>query len=518
MCKNLGALNKIMKVTCFANTLVSLIIFWSIRNAHGQGGGGGNNKETTPTTTMAPTEASNNGSYNESSAYPIPPWGASSFGAVDWQTGQSLYGGAPGFADVVRGGWSWTRREMRASAPFCYDSLPGYGSGCYTENVRTVCERSLGGTAGYGDSFCLSKRPFDLVGPVCWNGTCYANETLEACNRIGGSFVGDVGSGALFQTSSGVTIEGQNAAWCAIPGKQHTIVGPACYGEECFTKDLAAACKTLNGTNFADRFCLVDESYKVIGPICTPVAGPVANASVCHPNETRDLCTEMKGINIGDIFCVVKGDYSVLGPFCSALQYESEPGQIYADCASATDAKTACAKISGRSVGEGMFCILPDSDYHLLGPLCHRDGGCWLYDDSPNGGENKCLKDFGGTSVGAQSCIIKGEYTIVGPATFGDVRFGGDNILADDLDESAVFSPILGDPSWYVLNGTYSVFGPTCYGFFCYDGDCIKAGGSRINSIFCIMAVESVSMGFGYSSLSTAISFYILFSAVLPLL
>ena len=452
--------------------------------------------------------------------YKIPPWGLSSFGNVD-EFG-SNYRGQPAFADVVRSGWSWTQREMRKSAPFCYDTLAGYSSSCYTGSVKEICEESLGGISAYGDRLCLSKKPFGVLGPVCWNLTCYDEETKAACDAVGGYFIGATGPGSLFQApqyndepDNGIVYEAENAAWCAIPGKNHTIVGPACYGKECFTEELAAACKEMGGTNFADRFCLVDESYKVIGPICTPINGPIEEASICHPEETKALCSDMNGINIGDIFCVVKGDYTVLGPFCTAQQKsDTEPDQVYADCVSEIEGETACSKLSGRSIGKGMFCVLPGNDYHLLGPLCQPGGGCWVLNESTSGGNDNCAMDYGGTAVGYASCIIKGDYTIVGPSVYGDVAFSGDNLLADDVTESEVFSPIQGDNSWYVLNGTFSVYGPTCYGPNCFDGDCLKAGGSKINSIFCVIAEEDTAEDTSSHTLSTSLASFALSAAL----
>ena len=214
----------------------------------------------------------------------------------------------------------------------------------------------------------------------------------------------------------------------------------------------------------------------------------------------------------------MKGDYTVLGPFCTPNQYiDTEPEQVYADCVSEIEGETACSKLSGRSVGKGMFCVLPDNDYHLLGPLCHSGGGCWVYNDLSSGGDDKCAMDYGGTAVGYASCIIKGDYTIVGPSVYGDVAFSGDNLLADGVTESEVVSPIQGDNSWHILKGTFSVYGPTCYGPNCFDGDCLKAGGSKINSIFCVIAKENdAAKGStsSSSSLSTALVFFLLSAAL----
>ena len=282
----------IVELTMFASRLYLASALWItfIRSSLGQDSA----PTIAPTTTIY--ESTNSSTYNLGpdpyDYYQIPPWGLSSFGNVD-EFG-SNYRGQPGFANVVRSGWSWTRSEMRKSAPFCYDTLAGYSSSCYTESVKEICEESLGGISAYGDRLCLSKEPFDVLGPVCWNLTCYGEETEAACEAVGGYFIGATGTGTRFhapqdfdEPDNGIVYEAENAAWCAIPGK-HTIVGPACYGKECFTEEMAVACKEMGGTNFADRFCLVDASYKVIGPICTPINGPIEEASTCHPEETNE--------------------------------------------------------------------------------------------------------------------------------------------------------------------------------------------------------------------------------------
>ena len=141
----------------------------------------------------------------------------------------------------------------------------------------------------YNDILCIEDpaKPFTVVGPVCWNETCYNDKTFKACETVGGQFIG-VKDDSTFNTTNyyeNLNLNGSSviagnthynnqpvsdAAWCAVPGK-HTVVGPTCYGQECFKEALSAACTTsLKGTSFADLFCLVDDSYIVIGPICTP--------------------------------------------------------------------------------------------------------------------------------------------------------------------------------------------------------------------------------------------------------
>ena len=200
------------------------------------------------------------------------------------------------------------------------------------------------------------------------------------------------------------------------------------------------ACRGVPETEWdnADRFCLLDRLYTAVGPVCTPSVGPIEQASECYSDETAQLCAEMGGTSVGGIFCILKGDeYSVLGPFCSSSTYDAAPGILYPNCVSAEKGESACQALLGRSIGNGTFCILDGSDYHLLGPLCDVGGGCWIFDES--GGENTCLSKFGGQSVGGSFCILEGDYTIVGPSTYEDIRFSGENLLANDVDERTRF-------------------------------------------------------------------------------
>jgi hypothetical protein len=411
-----------------------------------------------------------------------PPWGISSYGNVN--RNHSNYLAAGGFVlDIVRPGWSWhSQRQEQLVAPFCYDVAPNALSICYSGDVADNCHSVLQGTPAYGDRFCLTDQPHTIIGPVCWNGTCHGAETRQTCaTAVNNGWY--IGARSEHVVAAGL-MEGLDVGWCVVPGDDHTLFGPACYGPTCYTAELIEACMKLNGTNFADRFCLLhDKSYTVVGPVCTPTIGPIEQASECYADETAQVCLEMGGTSVGGIFCILQGDnYSVLGPFCSTSLYASE---LYANCVTAEEGKSACHALSGRSIGNGTFCILDDRDYHLLGPLCYDGGGCTLFDSGSASGssEGSCEENFGGLSVGGFFCIIKGDYTIVGPSSYGGIGFSGDNILAKNVDQNTVHD-VLG--SWYVLNGTYSVYGPTCWGSSCHHGNCVEAGGSliRVPSLF----------------------------------
>jgi hypothetical protein len=468
-------------VVAAAGQLMMWTIFGSI-SIVAVGGQETNSSESTAPSAVPTLSLPTDDWYNN---YTIPPWGVSSFGFVNRYG--SAYRDVFGFADVVRPGWSWTRPEMRTSMMFCYDSIPGVASTCYTGQVKELCEGPLRGSSTAEDHLCLTDQPFSVVGPTCWNKTCYFEETKEACEAIGGYLIGTRDPAEVLDPQTDQVVPGQAAAWCIVRGNDHTILGPACFGTECFKEELSVACETLGGKNFAGLFCLLEKSYKVIGPICSPTSGPIENASVCYEEETTALCDDMNGTSVGGIFCVVKGEYSVLGPFCTTSHYQDEPEISYANCASKMEGEAACSELSGSSVGNGTFCVLPGLEYRLLGPLCDANGGCWVYNDKSDPATgNGCQRDFQGTAVGSYSCIIKGEYTIIGPATYGGMRFEGGNVMGPDLTAESVISLIQGNGPT-VLNGTYSVFGPTCYGASCYEADCE----SKIDGIFCAVKTKS---------------------------
>jgi hypothetical protein len=217
----------------------------------------------------------------------------------------------------------------------------------------------------------------------------------------------------------------------------------------------------------------------------------------------------------GGIFCILKGsNYSVLGPFCTSQTYEHEPGNIYPWCVTVEEGEAGCQALSGRSLGNGTFCVVNGSDYRLLGPLC-ANNGCAEYDGSKSGGENGCLLQFGGQSFGSFSCVIKGDYTIIGPSNYGNLRLMGDNLLASDVDENMVHEAMNGIGEWTVLNGSYSVYGPTCWGSSCYDGDCVGAGGSKIRSLFCAMKIGSAGSDSSSSNGSSGATSILLLSHIM---
>jgi hypothetical protein len=240
-----------------------LFVFLAVA-AHAQSDSGGNTSSSNSSETGDPGDDTMG--WIPAAEYKQPPWGFSSYGNVD-EYG-SAYLAAAGFAlDIVRPGWSWhsNRQGAQLVAPFCYDIVPGYMTTCFTDAVQEHCTTSgLQGTPAYGNLFCISNQPHTIVGPVCWNRTCYGEQTRQACTAVakdedtaaGAWYVGVGPHTSRFATPDGVVQESLDVGWCVVPGNHHTVFGPACYGLECYTDDLVAACQKLHGVNFADRFCL----------------------------------------------------------------------------------------------------------------------------------------------------------------------------------------------------------------------------------------------------------------------
>ena len=446
-----------------------------------------------------------------------PPWGEPAFG-YDYYDRLSWYSsGIVHFEDTRHYGWSWLPSYLKKSAPFCYEREPrpfwadtgilGSRTVCYP--ITPQCD-ALGGTI-FNNILCIEDpaKPFTVVGPVCWNETCYNQKTFAACKAAGGQFIGgpydstfraskfnediflqdiDVIAQAYWENTPT-----SDAAWCAVPGK-HTLVGPVCYGQECFQKELSAACNTnLNGTTFADIFCLVDDAYTVIGPICTPNSINVTyNEGLCYPEETVKMCQEMDGTSIGDIFCVVKGDYSVLGPFCKITNfrngYEINDKYIVTEC---HDASNACTSLGGTPLGNGAFCVLK-GEYSFVrpdGPCCtqhEKDGLSWC---EQQGGTKIFNNPFDG-SFNNIGCIFKGKYSTVGPMSWGksgSTHFIGNKIGGNIGESNIIYSE---EYEYVILKGEYSVYGPSCFSDDCYinSDDCLSAGGATFGSIFCAVA------------------------------
>jgi hypothetical protein len=366
-----------------------------------------------------------------------------------------------------------------------FEAGQGISSTCPIGDVEAACSE-MGGYAYDGGVICFAhpEKPFTVVGPVTWNRTVYPDETQQACTAAGGRFIAGVTSGVnSWQYETG--------SWCFIPG-QKTVVGPVCYGEKCYTSELQTACESLlGGTNFADRYCVVDSDYTVVGPICLP---DITNADTCYPEETTSWCNAVGGTNIGDIFCVVKGDYSVLGPLCGL---EPEMNTNAAANTSLLDTTTtygyfptcyqdqafavACDELGGTALANGTFCILEGSDYHVA--TASYNGAYVIGSRSSAEGPSSCVK-MGGKDFGSYSCVLQGDYTITTPIAWDRTEF----IVSNQRVNPAVQ---LGFPKIAILEGTYSLYGPNCYGSSCYIGEaCAEASGKRLGN-FCAIGTIS---------------------------
>ena len=100
-------------------------------------------------------------------------------------------------------------------------------------------QRAIVSVVLIGDVFCILNGQYTVVGPTCWGSTCYTGSTASACNRLGGTNIGDV--------------------FCILEGDNWEVVGPTCNGNTCYTGSTASACNRLGGTNIGDVFCILKE-------------------------------------------------------------------------------------------------------------------------------------------------------------------------------------------------------------------------------------------------------------------
>lgn len=410
------------------------------------------------------------------------PWGESLFGEV-FRTNKGSEYCHTGVNDVRHAGWSWSSVKTM-TPPWLHAYFPPGEMGemesemwgCH--DITDECHQ-VGG-AMFGD-LCMEdpENPFTAIAPGCWNRTCRGQEFIATdqttCTiSLGGVYTKPI-SLATIETTDNGTFDRSfvGGSWCFVPGK-HTVLGPACYGDECFTEELQKVCASVNGIVYADLYCVMRTEYTVIGPICNPESTAVD----CFPETTVEICTGMGGTTVGDIFCILEGEYSALGPFC--FTYESPLGTSNTHCF-ADEGSKACTALGGTSFGDGLFCAIPGHDYHMFG--AYGGGGCTLIGDEQEG-PSPCMQELNGMSLGKCACIFKGDYTVGAPVRWGDTSFRIDretpaDSFALDVDVSMGF----------ILKGSYTVYGPSCYGTACYpaSSECVKAGGTAVGGIFCAM-------------------------------
>jgi hypothetical protein len=257
------------------------------------------------------------------------------------------------------------------------------------------------------------------------------------------------------------------------------VLGPACYGDTCFTEELQSVCTSLGGTVYADVYCVMDSTYTVVGPVCKPNATAAVALDECFPKETVETCSSLGGKTIGDLFCILEGQYSALGPFCYGGD-DGELGTNGTECFPERG-REICSALQGASFGQGHFCVLEGNDYHVMGD--YWGGGCQGL------GFSACKEDFGGMDLGTCGCVFKGDYTVGAP-----LQWGSASILPEWEQRKALPYQGMG----LILNGTYTLYGPSCYGSSCSiaTNGCEKAGGMSIGGIFCAISVNKNKASF----------------------
>ena len=422
----------------------------------------------------------------------LPPWGDSLFG--EWRTEGSGYR-ETGVHDVRHVGWSWN--HIRTGTPFCSTSymepsdervFQFEGAGC--TYPKEECHQ-VGGHPF--DSICMQdpEKPFSVLGPDCWNKKCSYGDvevSRQTCQAtLGGAFVGPQAFGSV---SSPYAVDGVyvGGSWCLVPGR-HTVLGPACYGDECFTEELATVCEELDGTVYADLYCVLNAKYTVVGPICRPSLAMDIATDACYPQETVETCTAMGGKTVGDIFCVLPDVYSALGPFCSSSSFVDSNSTE--NCLGDRGLEI-CNALGGTSFAEGIFCAIKGNDYHFYGAFV--GGGCLAIGDSAGGEKSFCESEWGGMNLGSCACVFKGDYTVGAPLRWDDTTF------YPEFEKRVEEFPQTG--AGFVLKDSYSVYGPNCYGSQCYiaTDDCEAAGGMSIGGIFCAIPNSKSKKGFEFTA------------------
>ena len=399
----------------------------------------------------------------------FPPWGDTLFGAASME---SQYVQA-GVMEVRHQGWSWTPKELRKAAPSCASVYINGSFAMSTCGVGDACDK-VGGTPLHS-LYCMEAnkdKPFAIAGPSCWNRKCFSDTrdmkyAQESCAAGGG----------FFDSSSRMGAGGTgNADWCYYPGR-HAVLGPACYGTECY--DVKEPCTRLGGTVFADMYCVMDEKYTVIGPICEPYPGEER----CFQDDTVAICDQLGGVSVAEgLFCVVEGRFSALGPFIfgSIYNYTDDSQAAGFGPVVQTD---LCEGMGGTALGNGLFCLLPGNDYHAFsdcwGGSCSGIGRLGNSGDTDYDYGSFCEDELGGTNIGRYGCLLKGAYSV------GSKLFWGDTQFISEANSKAAY--LAGS---FVMDGSYAIYGPTCYGSNCYVGsdECSKVGGESIGGIFCAVS------------------------------
>ncbi|KAL7564665.1 hypothetical protein ACA910_021222 [Epithemia clementina (nom. ined.)] len=225
-------------------------------------------------------------------------------------------------------GWSWGQYST-GPGPFCYRNT------CY--NVSSVCPEMDG--ILLHPSVCSFTPDVIVAGPSCWRGLCNSNGT-QACTSLGGVTVGAAdGTGG--------------PQWCVVDGAR-SLVGPTCYGTDCF--DVQEPCEAQGGVIWNDDFCFLNGYFTTIGPVCWN--------GYCQTNDLAIKCSDLQGTVFADRWCVIPGcDKTVIGPTCSMVPSQTQ--QCF------TDRMTeVCNEIGGINVGN-RFCVADSTEWTLVGPVAY---------------------------------------------------------------------------------------------------------------------------------------------------
>ncbi|KAL7561609.1 hypothetical protein ACA910_004196 [Epithemia clementina (nom. ined.)] len=231
-----------------------------------------------------------------------------------------------------RPGWSWND-PTSGSAPFCYRDK------CY--DVSEACEK-LGGELLH-KSVCSFPDDVKIAGPSCWRGACSA-DGQKVCEVNNGITIGEPdGSGG--------------PQWCILQG-EHFMIGPMCYGEECYTSAASEACAAAKGLMWNDKYCFMDGYFTPVGPICWD--------NFCVFGDAKIKCESLGGTLFAERWCLLPGcDRTVIGPTCS-----SAPNEPSAQCFQ-TDTIKLCNKLKGTQFGN-RFCVLDGTDWTFIGPTVYQ--------------------------------------------------------------------------------------------------------------------------------------------------
>lgn len=171
------------------------------------------------------------------------PWGSSSF-----STYPDYYSGA-GQLDIRRSGWSWPNPDYLSNyGPFCVggskdDAASSSANVCYLSEASSACKKS-GGTPINDGMFCaFHDRPKTVLGPTCWDGTCYRG-TEDVCRKHGGQSIA--------------------GTWCILED-DFSVVGPAAFANSTYPQ-LESVCEEIGGDSIGSLWCVVKKQVTVIGP------------------------------------------------------------------------------------------------------------------------------------------------------------------------------------------------------------------------------------------------------------